>query len=229
LTSLNATTSGLFITPLRATSQTNPLFYNALNNELTYYTSSQADKTNIVNLPDGLSNNLYCLQPRQFTYIPDGTTNNGFIAEEVGLVDKNLVVLDTSSNPVNIKWFDIITYLVSEIQKHQEVFNEISSNLTQAQNNIVELDNLLQISQAQLQISQGQLQTLFTSQSQLQTTQTQLQTTQTQLQTQVQTTQTQLQTQLQTQVQTQSQAVVGKIIPLKQFNFNDLLTKSPFA
>jgi hypothetical protein len=113
----NANTQGLFIKPIRTASQGNPLFYNSDKKELTYYTSSQVDKSDIIDLPIGKSESLYQLAPRQFTYIPDNTPNVGFIAEEVSAIDPSLVIYGDQGQPVNIKWLDLITYIVSQLQR----------------------------------------------------------------------------------------------------------------
>jgi hypothetical protein len=124
---LNASEKGLYIHPIRSASQYNPLFYNHTKNELTYYTSSVNDKTDIEDLSQSLSENIYQLSPRKFTYIPDGSTNYGFIADEVFEIDTGLVVLD-GETPVNVKWFDILTYAVAELKKHKAILTALQES-----------------------------------------------------------------------------------------------------
>jgi hypothetical protein len=230
--SLNASTPGLFIQPLRSASQSNPLFYNSISNELTYFTCSASDKTNVVNLPSGLSANLYSLQPRQFTYIPDGTTNYGFIANEVFQVDPALVVVDSSNNPMNLKWFDIITYLVAEIQTHKQNYNKLSSDLKNIETNISQFSSNIKNTIARLQNSVSVSQD---SQIQLKN---QLQSTQIQLQNQIQDTNSSLQN-IQTNFNSittptpvsapTSEPVIAPSLKMYKMNFRNLLQKSPFS
>jgi len=125
ITGVSPQTTGLFIQPLRNASQSNTLYYNDATSEITYYTSTAEDKTDITSLPFFQSASIYKLLPRTFTYTSDGIKNIGLIAEEVFAVDPDLVVVDASGNPINIKWFDIVTYLVSEIKKHQtQILNQ---------------------------------------------------------------------------------------------------------
>jgi len=120
-TSLSSGATGFYVKPIRQASQTNTIFYDPASGELSYATSKASDKTNIISIGAtgsiALTSNIYKLQPREYTYISDNKFNIGFIAEEVFLVDKNLCVLDALNNPINIKWYDLTTYMLAEIQR----------------------------------------------------------------------------------------------------------------
>lgn len=115
--SLNPSTEGLFIQPIRSTSFFQPLVYQPSTGEIGVYSSSIADKSTVINLPDGSSKSLYNLQPRQYVNV-DGTLDVGLLAEEI--TDPNLVSVDASGNPVSVKWLSIITELVAEVQSLQQ-------------------------------------------------------------------------------------------------------------
>jgi hypothetical protein len=119
-----------FIAPIRSAYQTNTVYYNNITNELTYSTSAGVDKTNIVNMTNDTTA-IYRLQPRNYTYIPDGTENcAGFIADEVCEIDRELAIINEEGNPQNINWEHMITYLVSELQKQNKTIQELTSRIT---------------------------------------------------------------------------------------------------
>ena len=41
----------------------------------------------------------------------------GVIADDVAKIDQNLAVFDNEGNPMNIKWMDLQTYMLAEIQQ----------------------------------------------------------------------------------------------------------------
>jgi hypothetical protein len=58
------------------------------------------------------------MEPKQYIFKSDQSFDIGFIAEEVDLIDKNLVVYEDEYKniPQNIQWNRIITYLIAEIK-----------------------------------------------------------------------------------------------------------------
>jgi hypothetical protein len=133
---------GCYMNPLRASTSTpNVMYYNSVTNEITYTTSSGLDKTDVKDLVNDTST-LYNLKPRNYTYIPDGTTECvGFIAEEVNAVDASLTMKDIYGKPQNINWDAMSTYMLTQIQKLnqriQVLEDIIISNGFTGSNNIV--------------------------------------------------------------------------------------------
>ena len=112
---LDSTVSGTFIKPLRPTVTTNFVYYDEPTGELTYGTSTEKHKTNIIDLTQNTSN-IYNLVPREYDYI-DGSHCVGLIAEEVDRVDTFLSTKNSDGTPGNINWFALTTYMLKEIQK----------------------------------------------------------------------------------------------------------------
>jgi hypothetical protein len=63
------------------------------------------------------SENIYRLQPVEYVYKSDNTFNIGLIADDVAKIDPNLAVFDNEGKPMNIKWMDLQTYMLAEIQR----------------------------------------------------------------------------------------------------------------
>jgi hypothetical protein len=61
--------------------------------------------------------NIYKLQPVEYIYKSDNTFNIGLIADDVAKIDPNLAVFDSDGKPMNIKWMDLQTYMLAEIQQ----------------------------------------------------------------------------------------------------------------
>jgi hypothetical protein len=109
---------GCFIRPLQSASTSNTVYYNTSTYELTYFTSRAIDKKNIVPINTTTnSENIYKLQPVEYIYKSDNTFNIGLIADDVAKVDSNLAVFDNEGKPMNIKWMDLQTYMLAEIQR----------------------------------------------------------------------------------------------------------------
>jgi hypothetical protein len=110
--------SGCFIRPLRSAGASNAVHWNTSTYELTYLTSRAIDKRNIVPINTTTnSENIYKLQPVEYIYKSDNTFNIGLIADDVAKVDSNLAVFDSEGKPMNIKWMDLQTYMLAEIQR----------------------------------------------------------------------------------------------------------------
>ena len=135
-TTLTAGTTGFFVSPLRQSSQLNTVYYDQILKQITYNTSSEKDKTNIVDLSANQTLSLYNLRPREYTYIADNKQNIGFIAEEVEQVDSALVVYDNnpSNTPTNVTWSSIITYLVAEVKRLKTINNNLNESITALEN-----------------------------------------------------------------------------------------------
>jgi len=107
-----------YIRPLRNASVTNSVYWNTSTYELTFSTSRAIDKKNIVPINTTTNTeNIYKLQPVEYVYKSDNTFNIGLIADDVAKVDSNLAVFDNEGKPMNIKWMDLQTYMLAEIQR----------------------------------------------------------------------------------------------------------------
>jgi hypothetical protein len=112
------TDNACYIRPLRNASVTNSVYWNASTYELTFSTSRAIDKKNIVPINTTTnSENIYKLQPVEYIYKSDNTFNIGLIADDVAKIDPNLAVFDNEGKPMNIKWMDLQTYMLAEIQR----------------------------------------------------------------------------------------------------------------
>jgi hypothetical protein len=128
------TTGGTYISPIRAVSSAANVYFNPVTNEMCYNSSTIQDKTDVKNLENDTST-IYNLNPRIYTYIPDGRTNCvGFIAQEVDQVDTAFSVKNIYDEPENINWDALTTYLVSEIKK-------LNNRITQLENTITVMTN----------------------------------------------------------------------------------------
>ena len=134
---LNAGSTGFFVKPIRgAFSSGNVLSYNTENNEIFYNGSSQRYKYDIkpiVNKTD----NIYQLQPKEFKYKIDDSTDIGFIAEEVADIDPAFAYLDKDGIPEGIQWNTITTYLVAEIKKIKEDITFFENEIQEIKNKII--------------------------------------------------------------------------------------------
>ena len=132
---LNPGSTGFFVKPIRgAFSSSNVLSYDTGTNEIFYNGSSQRYKYDIkpiINKTD----NIYQLQPKEFKYKLDDTTDIGFIAEEVADIDPAFAYVDKDGIPEGIQWNTITTYLVSEIKKMKEDISFFENEIKQIKQN----------------------------------------------------------------------------------------------
>jgi hypothetical protein len=118
ITTYSGTNDACFIRPLRSAGASNAVHWNTSTYELTYLTSRAIDKRNIVPINTTTnSENIYKLQPVEYIYKSDNTFNIGLIADDVAKIDPNLAVFDNEGKPMNIKWMDLQTYMLAEIQQ----------------------------------------------------------------------------------------------------------------
>ena len=117
----NPITQGFFINPnnvvIGATG--NALTYNSSTGEIVRATSSARYKKDIEPLLKD-TNVLHSFKPVEFRYLAQDETETkqyGFIAEEMDLIDKDLVVYDEEGRPDGIYWDKINTYNICEVQK----------------------------------------------------------------------------------------------------------------
>ena len=86
---------------------------------------------------------IYNLQPRNYTYLPDGTENCvGFVAQEVDAIDTNLTTKNIYGQAENIDWISVTTYLVNEIQKQNTTINNLTQTITSLTQRITNLENI---------------------------------------------------------------------------------------
>ena len=120
LNQVNATTSGLFINPIRGPfSSSNVLSYNTTTKEIFYNGSSKRYKHDIESLTNN-TENLYKLEPREFKYNINGEEDIGLIAEEADKCDPWFAYKDNDGIPEGIQWNSITTYLIAEMKKMKE-------------------------------------------------------------------------------------------------------------
>lgn len=117
----NPATAGFFINPANLNIATNlaTLTMNSTTGEITRSSSSQRYKKDIETLSKDTSI-LHQLQPKEFRFISECgicSKSYGFIAEEVDLIDKDLVGYNEEKQPDGIYWEKINTYSICEIQK----------------------------------------------------------------------------------------------------------------
>jgi hypothetical protein len=117
----NPATSGFFINPnnvvIGATG--NALTYNQTTGEIVRATSSARYKKDIEPLLKD-TNVLHSFKPVEFRYLAQDETQTkqyGFIAEDMDLIDKDLVVYNEEGLPDGIYWDKINTYNICEVQK----------------------------------------------------------------------------------------------------------------
>lgn len=133
---LNSSTTGLFIKPVRgAFSSTNVLSYNISTNEIFYNGSSQRYKHDIEPMSQN-TETIFQLEPKEFKYNTDKSTDIGFIAEEVAQIDSAFAYVDKDGIPEGIQWNTITTYLVAEMKKMKEDIIMFESEIQELKNTI---------------------------------------------------------------------------------------------
>jgi len=128
---INATTSGLFINPIRGPySSSNVLSYNTTTKEIFFNGSSQRYKHDIEDLSEK-TENLYKLAPREFKYNANGEEDIGLIAEEADKCDPWFAYKDKDGIPEGIQWNSITTYLIAEMKKMKEDIESCETELAE--------------------------------------------------------------------------------------------------
>jgi FtsZ-binding cell division protein ZapB len=121
-----ATNQGFYVNPIRATAAAVAMYYTAATGEITYLTSSQRYKTDILDLTSNTSV-LHQMRPTEFIYIADGAKGYGFIAEELELLDPLLVYHNEEGLPESIYWDRINLYNICEVQKLKRELDELKA------------------------------------------------------------------------------------------------------
>jgi hypothetical protein len=121
-----AINQGFYVNPIRSTSASLSLYYDATSKEITYVVSSQRYKTNITDLTSNTSI-LHQMRPTEYTYIADGAKGYGFIAEELELLDPTLVYHNEEGLPESIYWDRINLYNICEVQKLRKEVDELKT------------------------------------------------------------------------------------------------------
>jgi hypothetical protein len=108
------------------TSGTADLTISALAGYITRVSSSKKYKTDIEDIEDKYSEQIYKLRPVWYrsTCEMDNKewSHYGLIAEEVDLIDKRMTTYSKDGEPEGIQWYKIIPLMIKEIQKlRQEV------------------------------------------------------------------------------------------------------------
>jgi hypothetical protein len=117
----NPGTAGFFVNPsnLNVVTNTATLTMNSTTGEITRTSSSLRYKKDIETLSKDTSI-LHQLQPKEFRFISECDTcskSYGFIAEEIELIDRDLVGRNNEGQPEGIYWEKINTYTICEVQK----------------------------------------------------------------------------------------------------------------
>lgn len=109
---------GFFIKPIirGPAGLTNVLSYNTATGEVFFNSSSKRFKYDIQ--PTTLNtDHIYQVEPKEFKYNMDNTTDVGFIAEEMAKIEPKFVYTDKEDKPEGICWNVITLSLVEEMKK----------------------------------------------------------------------------------------------------------------
>lgn len=103
-----------------------PVYLNPQTGQLGTQGSSKEIKTNIKDISSG-SELLYKLSPVSFNFkdIIDDVVHYGFLAEEVVKVMPELVNIDNENKPTGVKYMEIISLLVNEVQKLKNMVTDL--------------------------------------------------------------------------------------------------------
>jgi hypothetical protein len=137
-TAFNPATNGFFVNPANIVvgATGNALTFNNTTGEIVKASSSLRYKKDIEELNKDTSV-LHQFKPVEFRYLTEDETRPkafGFIAEDMDLIDKNLVVYNEEGEPDGIYWDKINTYNICEVQKLRKEIDEMKlliSTLTQ--------------------------------------------------------------------------------------------------
>ena len=92
------------------------MVYNTTSKEITYNTSSIKYKKNVIDLTKNTSV-IFNIQPREYDSKADDSHHIGFIAEELNEIDTNFTWKNSDGTPEGIEWFNLLTYVISEMKK----------------------------------------------------------------------------------------------------------------
>jgi len=123
------TGDGLRLNALSSGSGNSTLKYHTSTGVVTYDTSSERFKQNIVDSKYGLSHVLQ-LQSRQYEFINDGKPDIGLIAEEVNNVIPELVGKDDADRPMSVAYDRFVSVLVKAIQEQQATITALTDRIT---------------------------------------------------------------------------------------------------
>ncbi|MGB8367213.1 MAG: tail fiber domain-containing protein, partial [Candidatus Babeliales bacterium] len=134
-----------------------PVFVN-IDGKLGTMASSKRFKINIIDM-DTASDGLMDLRPVQFNYKNDvkDSVHYGLIAEEVEQVYPELVVRDKADEPYSVRYHELPTMLLNELQKHKELINALQSKDVSNQKEIQELKIVVQRLVAQISVLENSI------------------------------------------------------------------------
>lgn len=112
---LHSRSSQIFIPSLPKTGSTANLFWSSKDGSVAFSTSSKKFKKDIENLIDEYKI-IDSLQPVKFNFTSEDKMYYGLIAEDVHAINPQLVLLDSSSDPLSIDYNQIISLLIKYCQ-----------------------------------------------------------------------------------------------------------------
>jgi hypothetical protein len=123
---------GFFVNPGNVATGVNiALSMNTTTGEITRASSSLRYKKDVTELTKD-STVIHRLVPKEFRYLNEDTPkskNYGFIAEELDLIDSDLVAYNENAEPEGIYWEKINTYNICEVQKLRIELNSVLNDM----------------------------------------------------------------------------------------------------
>ena len=139
------TTNGFFVNPIRSSTTTSNLVYNANTKEITYNGSSRRFKNNITKL-DRNWDDIFLLQSCEYNFIQDNSHAIGYIAEEVSEINTEFATYGLENEPESpsgINWFNLILYQNEIIKRHNDEMKEMKDNIKNHNKEIEELKDII--------------------------------------------------------------------------------------
>ena len=142
INNISISTSNTFYAKMIRSSVTTPasLQYNTSTYEITYQSSSEQYKKNIIDISYDTSN-IYKVRCVDFDDINSADHCVGFIAEELDTIDTNFTWKNSSGEPGGVSVYVMVVYSINESKKLKKDVDKVSEMFATIQNKINLLKN----------------------------------------------------------------------------------------